>query len=376
MSGTEKRAHPLVWLREGVEGVRHGGILMATLVAFVALVTAAGTWSDTTTAIDIVVAEQAHLDAGGDVLVAQRGDSTPISAAACARLAEIDGVRDSGAVTVGVLATGVAGLPEIQQSVVRITEGILGVLGNRQGVPDARAQGLVSAVVPPTVAAQRGLRPGSMVQLTGGDVEGAEIPTRPVRVDAIVDTSVLGEAFGSSVFLVQPPVGDASTCYVRVDAHARESLVGVVAAQLGDSATSMVQVSERLPTGAAAADPRAQWRERPTRWVGLAAGLIVAVTWSVVAWMRRGRAALAATIGVRYTEGVLIRWAEGATVVTVGCLWGVLLGGLAVTATGADPGLALGLVARTGALAWAVALGGVVLVGLGRPNTVAALKDR
>lgn len=371
-----RRARPSVWVREGVEGVRHGGILMVAIVALVALTTAAGAWSDATTAVAIVDAEQAHLDAGGDVLVAQRADNEPIPAAACARLAEVDGVRASGALTVGVLATGVAGFPEVRQSVVSITEGVLGVLGARAGVPDARAAGPVSVVVAPAVAEQRGLTPGSHLQLTGGQVEGLEIPTEALRVDAVVDTTVLGEAYGSSVFLVQPPGGGASSCFVRVEPHLRGRLEGVVASQLGDSAASMVQVAERLPAGAAAADPRARWAERPTRWVGLAVGLVVAATWSVVAWMRRGRAALVATIGVRYPEGVLVRWTEGLVVVTTGCLWGVLLGGLAVTATGSDPWLVLGLVLRTGALAWAVAALGVVLVGLWRPDTVAALKDR
>lgn len=107
------------------------------------------------------------------------------------------------------------------------------------------------------------------------------------------------------------------------------------------------------------------------------AGVIVALVWGVIAWQRRGRAALYSSLGVPYSGGVLIRWTEGAIVVALGVLWGTAIAAtFAVTGTDIPASVAVNLGLRQGAVALAVSLAGVAVAGLWRPNTMRALKER
>jgi hypothetical protein len=164
---------------------------------------------------------------------------------------------------------------------------------------------------------------------------------------------------------------------VRIEPQYRSTLRAAIPAVLGETSRAPINVADRLPAGPSAQDPSAAWAGRPTRWAPAAAGVVVGLLWAAIAWTRRGRSALYASIGVPYSGGVLLRWTEGAAVVLLGALWGCVLA-VEIAALGVDVPLrvATSLVLRDGGAATAVALAVVVLVGLWRPPTLAALKDR
>ncbi|NTW40581.1 MAG: hypothetical protein HGA44_11965, partial [Cellulomonadaceae bacterium] len=181
----------------------------------------------------------------------------------------------------------------------------------------------------------------------------------------------------TGVLLLRAATGTTSTCYVRIEPPYREDLRAAIPAVLGETSTSPIQVADRLTAGAFAQDPATAFAQRSTRWAASAAGLVAGLLWAVIAWTRRGRAALYASIGVPYAGGVLIRWTEGAVVTLLGVLWGTALAvTTAVSLAHTDAGLALDLGARGGITAGTTALVVVVLAGLWRPQTLAALKDR
>lgn len=146
---------------------------------------------------------------------------------------------------------------------------------------------------------------------------------------------------------------------------------------LGESSRGTVQFAGRLPAGGFAQDPAREFQVRPSRWAGTVAGAVAGLLGAVVAWTRRGRAALYASIGVPWSGGVLIRWTEGVVVVVSGILWGAVLSlGAAVLWSGADTRLGITMALQHLAAALATGVLVVVLRGLPRPPTLSALKDR
>lgn len=355
---------------EGLANLRDGALLGAVLVAITTLVVAGALLVDVLTAARVLTAERDYLAAGGDLLVAQSAGPAGIDAGRCAALADVHGVRAAAALKVTPGAAHLVGRPESQQTLVTATAGVLDLLD----VPALPADGVVVSSV---IADRWQWAPGSHLQLDPADAGNARAPGSVLTVTAVRDLALLSEGASTGVLLVQPPVGTADQCFVRIDPQYRDDLRATIPAVLGETSSSAVNVSDRLPAGALAQDPATAYAMRTTRWAAGAAGLVVGLLWAVVAWTRRGRAALYASVGVPYSGGVLIRWTEGVGIVLLGVLWGAALAATVAACTVDVPvEVALSLVLRGSGLALALAVGVVVLVGLWRPPTLAALKDR
>ncbi|MGY4645023.1 hypothetical protein [Cellulomonas sp. URHB0016] len=353
-------------LGEGFANLRDGAWSSAALVAIATLVVGGALLADVTAAGHVLAAERAYLHAGGDLLVAQPTTDRPLDAARCDMLSGVQGVVAAAGVSITPAAGALTGRPDSAQTVVQATAGIVDLLG----LPDL---GTDEVVVSTVIADRWQWAPGSHLQLA--DAPG--VPHGVLTVAAVRDLGLLSEGASTGVLLVRQPAGDIDQCFVRIEPQYGKVLRDTLPAVLGETGNAAVNVSDRLPAGAFAQDPRAAWDGRATRWASAAAGLVVGLLWAVVAWTRRGRSALYASVGVPYSAGVLIRWTEGAGVVTLGTLWGAALA-LSVAASFVDLPLGVGvdIVLRGGLLALTVALFAVVLVGLWRPPTLAALKDR
>jgi len=355
---------------EGLANLRDGALLASVLVAITTAVVAAALLVDVLTAARVLAVERDYLAAGGDLLVAQSAGQQTLDAARCAALADVRGVRSAVAVTVIPGAARLVGRPQSQQTLVTATAGIVDLLD----LPTLPVDGVVASTV---IADRWQWAPGTRLQLDPTDAGVVRAPRDVLTVTAVRDLALVSDGASTGILMIRPPVGDADQCFVRIDPQYRDDLRATIPAVLGETTTSAVNVSDRLPPGALSQDPAAAYDGRTTRWAGGAAGIVVGLLWAVVAWTRRGRAALYASVGVPYSGGVLIRWTEGSGVVVLGALWG---GALAVTAAvaavHAPVGVALDLVVRGAGLALVVALGLVVLVGLWRPPTLEALKDR
>jgi hypothetical protein len=356
-------------LSEGVANIR-SSVLGPILVAVTVLVVGVSLVVDVRTAGEIVAAETAYLDAGGDLLVARGQDGATVDAARCHALSSVAGVRAAAGVTTVPAAAVLVGRPESAQAVVRATPGVLDILG-------VDAWGPRDVVASQAVAERWQWQAGTRLQFeaTGATAMGA--PTGVLQVAAVADLALLGDAASTAVLLVQEPTGEVDECWVRVAPQHRDDVRAALPAVLGETRESAIHVADRLPPGALAQDPAATYDARPTRWAPVAAGVVVGLLWGVVTWTRRGRAALYAAVGVPWAGGVLIRWTEGALVVAVGCVWAAALAaGVGVVVLDVPGVVVLPLAVRGAAGGLAAALVVVAAVGLGQPATLAALKDR
>lgn len=352
---------------EGLISVR-SSVLAPVVVAITALVLGGALLTDALVAGRVLRAEAAYLAAGGDLLVAQDQAGRPLDAAACGAVTGLTGVRAVAAVSVLPGAARVAGRPDSAQTVVLATAGVLDVLG----APDLDAG---DVLVSRTIAERWQWSAGAHLRLL--PISGARVPSTVLTVRAVADLGLLSEGASTGVLVVRSPGGDADACFVRIEPQYRADLRDALPVVLGSTSRSTVTVADRLPAGAAAVDPAVAFDTRATRWAGPAAGVFVGLLWGVVAWTRRGRSALYASLGVPYSGGVLLRWTEGSAVVLLGGLWGTALAttvGVVLLRAPVDATVSLCL--RGGAAGVAVAVALVVLVGLWRPPTLAALKDR
>ncbi|NKY38115.1 hypothetical protein [Cellulomonas septica] len=355
---------------EGLANVRDGALLFAGVVAISTLVVGGALVADVVTGARILAAEREYLDSGGNLLVVQRQSEGKLDAGLCASLEAVPGVTAAAGVSVEPGAVRLVGRPESQQTIVTATAGVLDILGV-DGVGG-------DEVVASTVVSERWLwQEGSRLRIEAEDADHVGAPSAVLTVAAVSNLERLSEGASTGILLLQAPTGEVDHCFVQVDAQYREDVRAALPALLGERPDSAVAVSDRLPAGAFAQDPVAAWDGRPTRWIAGAAGAVVGLLWLVVAWTRRGRAALYASLGVPYAGGVLIRWVEGASVAVLGVLWGAALAAsVAVAAVDTPLGVALSSVTRGGALAGAVGLAVVTVAALVRPGTLAALKDR
>ncbi len=365
-------ARPAAVLRRGVaEGWRnvvaapflHGALTVVVTL----LVTSAGV-ADLAVVHRIVADERAYLAAGGDLLRASVRDGS-LAADACAAVTALDGVLASSAVSVRQVR--VVGRPEHTQTVLLATPGLERMVGAPTLGPD---EVLVSQVV----ADRWGWRAGTPVRLvphsTGPTVW--DVPERGLAVGGVADLSRFGDAASSAVVVPSAPSGAADECVVQTSAAARDDVAAALPALLGDGTAGAVEVQRPLDGGAFGPDAALEFARRPTRLAGLAAGAVAGVLLAVVAWTRRQRSALYATLGMPWSGGVVLRATEGVVPVVAGGAWG----GLCAGATGAGLGLPVGVAVVTAALHALAAAGGavavVVLVALWRPPTLQALKDR
>lgn len=355
---------------EGLRNVRDGAWLFAGLVAISALVVGGALLADVVTGARILGEESAYLDAGGNLLVAQRQSDGTLDAGRCASLTGISGVTAAAGVSVEPGAGRLVGRPDSQQTIVTATPGVLEIL-------DVGSVGTDQAVASSVVSERWLWREGSHFQIEADDAERVGVPSTVQSLAAVADLELLSEGASTGILFLRAPVGEVDQCFVQIAAQYRDDVRAALPALLGERPDSAVTVADRLPAGAFAQDPAASWDGRPTRWIAGAAGLVVGLLWLVVAWTRRGRAALYASLGVPYAGGVLIRWVEGAGVVALGVLWGAALAtSVAVVGVDVQLGVVLSLVSRGGALAGAVGLAVVTISALMRPGTLAALKDR
>lgn len=362
------RWRPAASVSEGLANVRLSA-LGPLLVAVVVLVVGGALVADLRTAGAVLDAEERYLAQGGDLLVARAQGDASLDAARCAAVTDVVGVRAAAGVAVEPGAVRLEGRPESAQTVVRATAGVVDLL-------DLPWVGGGEVVVADALAERWQWAAGTRLRLdpAGAATLGAPVGTLTVR--AVADLARLGDAASTALLVPQAPVGPVDECWVRVAPQHREDVRGVLPALLGETGTTAVQVADRLPPGALTQDAAAAYDARATRWAPVAAGAVVGLLWAVVAWTRRGRSALYASIGVPRAGAVLLRWVEGAAVVVPGCLWAAALATGVGAVTGLPVGVALGL-ACSGALgACAAAVTAVAVVGVWQPPTLAALKDR
>ncbi|GHS85770.1 hypothetical protein AGMMS50218_04100 [Actinomycetota bacterium] len=342
--------------------------LFGALTLVVALVTGGAATADLLVIDRVVTDERAYLDAGGDLVRASVRDGS-IDAAACAAVAHLDGVTAASAVS--VRQARLLGRPEHTQTVLLATSGIEQMVG----LP---ALGGGQVLVSQIVADRWVWRAGTPVQLVpDGTAQGGwDVPTAMLEVGGVADLSRFGDAASTAIVVPAAATGAADECLVQSVPAALDDVAAALPALLGDSEDTPVDVQRQVYTGAFGPDAALDFASRPTRAAGLAAGTVVGVLLALVAWTRRQRSALYATLGMPWAGGVVLRVTESLIPVAVGAAWGGLCAALVGTALGLPPRTAVVTAGLQVLAAAGTAVVLVVLTSLWRPPTLQALKDR
>jgi len=365
-------------LREGAINAASGRWSSALVVVTVCWLMAAAGALDAIAVARLVAAERAWIDAGAFVLVVEAARSEQresfVPAAACDRLARLDGIEASFAVSRAPQGVALTQAPGGTVSLLEVTAGASTFLD----VPDD-PRGV--ALVTQTLAARTGLSDGDPLALTrtarsAVTAGHGSLGTHVLRA-RVVDPAQLGEEFDGAV-LVPNLTGDvdADRCYVRTDSPHAAATEALLMSALADEDRAPV-VGPRLHGGEFTVSHRGAYSERPLRWAWAAAAAVLVLLWASAHWSRRSETAVYATFGVTRARRALMEWSEWTVLVAAGACWGWALGVVGACLAGAAPATALVHVSTQVGLTAAAASVGVVLLGL-RPagSLLDDLKDR
>jgi hypothetical protein len=353
--------------------------LSVLLVGVVSSVLAVTAFMDIQAVQDQVVAEQEWLAAGGRVLVVtDKGGS--LSMAACDRLRALDGVDAAFGIRrrEGLVSTLAA--PGAAVSASFVSSGVAAFLReevNAEGV-------IVGDPVRQQIGSGRWLTLRAHVLEHRASEQAMPqadppLPTVPVRISGYADLSVLGDAYSYGLLLPSIPVGPAEACFVRAKAGARDGLRDALPAALGLAGPkSEPAVAYRLDSGKFTRDPLVEYSHRTTRHLPLYGGIVVAVMWLLIRWMRRSQDGLYTTLGATPIVRATVRGVELACVLAISASVGLSIAIAAAVGAGAQTTLAL----QFGLRAMVLTAAPVIVAALAwtaasvRADATAALKDR
>ncbi len=310
-----------------------------------------------------------QVEQGRFVLVVRTPVRDGLDARRCDALRDLPGVRSAGAVLEETTAYPLAS-PLRPYDVLVVTPGLVPVL-----FPTAPTATKAGIIVGADAASELGLVPGSFLQtapasarshkaLTAADPETA---VDRHRVASVLPTAVRATPAGRTIFEPVAASGSTSACFVDPAPPARSAVAVAMAGWFGPDQPAAV--SPYLDEQVAGRQPEAELAGRATRWVWLAAALVLTALLSVLWYGRREEFALYRLLGLRRGSIAVLLAAE--TVVTVA---GPSLVGASIALvlcasklatdgqTGDDGAVLLPLVAADAA-SFALALGLLPLVG-------------
>jgi len=358
------------WRRSSLEALRNvvaAPVLFGILTASVAGVTAGAAVLDEATVAGIVHDEHTFLVAGGDILHAST-DSGVIDAGACESAGRLPGVEVAAALD--QRQARVAGRSEYTQTVLVGTAGIERVFG-------AAPLGAGESLVAKQVAERWSWSPGTIFGLQPDPTDQSRWtpPSGTLRVAATPSFERLGDTASTAVLVVSP-LRTADECVVQASPNEIDAVAAALPALLTETSGKAVTVRRQVSAGRFGPHAAHDFAVRPTRSAGLMAGAVTGLLMAFFIWSRRQRTALYATLGVRRSHGVVIRFTEAATPLLTGAAWGALVAALAGVGLGLAPPTSLGFALRHTAAAICVALSVTLLTSLWRPPVLAALKER
>lgn len=220
-----------------------------------------------------------------------------LSAARCDDLNRLAGVQASGGLLREEVVTP-AGRPSERIYLKHVTPGYVAF-----AFP-AEAQALGAGVVVGRDAAVRlDLSDGAPIAL---DRRGNPTPDW-LTIDRAATTQARVDGAGGSLVVASAPVGVIGECDVDIEPQHREAVTTVLLGWFdGDS----VVVGPFLPGDDTRADPRSDLEERPTRFVGIGSGVLLAILAAAMWLVRRGELALYVVLGLELRQLLLMASAE------------------------------------------------------------------
>jgi hypothetical protein len=374
MSGAgTKRVWPLgLSAREGVATARNGRWTSLLLMVAVAWTVAAGA-ADAVNVSNLVEGEKEWIDAGGYVFVVtgarQEGVTNPVPAAVCDRLARIDGIDGSFALSRGDANGSLSYIPGGRASIYSVSAGAASFLGVAQA-PTGVVIGTLG------FAERTGAHDGDVVRVVQrASISAAAAESDPLTL-RIADSAVMGEEFDGAMLMPAQLTGTADTCYVRTDAAHHSAVEAALPSYLAYNGLPAIP-NPRLFESDFTVNYTHAYEDRQLRWLWVPCAALLGLLWAMLQWFRRSHVAIYATFGMRAPSRLAAQAAEWGVLAGMGVLWGWALGVVGALALGARAEQAL---TQVTAHALLVVLGAsviVVLLGLRPTGTLLnALKDR
>lgn len=290
--------------------LRAEGWRAALLVIAAACLVASAVITDEAEIQRVIALDQAMDAAGRDVLIASSASpGANLNGPACLALNDNPAVLAAGGMTEGERLR-IAKAPGEFMAATYLT-------GDTQRVITGTAQGpLLGAGLSVTAANRIGVGNASVIRL-GDAAEGVPV--------TVLDVERRLTSPGAWVFLPGLPQMPVTQCWVELHPWAREAGPDLVAAALADR-TSIPQVVTLLSADQFASSPLAQFEQRPTRLLWLAAGAVLGCGIGVLLWFRRAEVALLRTVGSGWPQAVLVYASHQIILVWLGASLGAISG--------------------------------------------------
>lgn len=290
--------------------------LLLTAVLAMALGTAAAACS----ALDVAAVERAWRDqraAGSSTWEIRAPWTDGLSASRCDALRTVAGVRTAG----GMLGTATwlpQTAPDTRVPGRVVTPGFPALVWPEDpGVPGR------AVVAGESIAGELGWAAGTLTSLTEAvsTVDGATSPGSLLRIDAVGTGTTRFEGMDRALLVTSAPSGSVDTCYVEAVPGAAAGVAEVLADWF-EPDEGAIPVPFWSP-GPLDRDPEAELRTRPSRWVPLAAGLVLAGCTGVTWWARRTDVAVYRMLGMSRWQVLRMVSVEVVLSVLVPCQVGV-----------------------------------------------------
>jgi len=359
--------------REGILGAVSSRWTSVIVVITTALIVAGVALANAVDVSRLVAAEREWIDAGGYTYIveppATEADST-LSVQACERLASIEGIQGSFALSLTGQAGSVSSAPGTRATWVRVSPGVFDFFS--LSPPPGP-----TVIVTQGIAASTAMSDGEHTLITLTRYDGTDLlETSPITATSLM-SPLLGEDLNGAYLSPDLITGSAQQCYVQTDAAHFDSVGNHLATALSSHPTAPATVRPRLPDNTFGVDFATAYDDRLLGWAWAAGAVVLIAFWAVVQIARRSRLAIYATFGAHAAARLTLSFTEWAALTFVGAIWGWAWSIALAIGLGADIQIALTqTIAQTIATCGTAGLG-AILVGIRPVGTLLnSLKDR
>lgn len=360
-------------VREGLIAAVSAGWLSVVVVAASTLVMAGIGVANAVDVSRLAAAEREWIEAGGYTYVVEPGATGPdasLTVASCERLAQVEGIAGSFAISVTDRAASASSAPGTRATWVQVSPGIF------QFFSLAPPQG-PSVIVTPGTVANTALTDGEYTVMTVTSYDGTGTTQAAAVSVTALDSPVLTETIAGAYLAPDLLDGQAQQCYVSTDAAHAETIAAYLAAALSSERTTPAIVRPRLPENTYGLDFATAYDDRILGWAWAPGAAVLAALWALVQFTRRTRLAIYATFGAHVRARLTMQLTEWTAMTSVGALWGWAISLALALGLGADIGITLTQATWQILAAWCAASIAVILIGLVPVGTLLnALKDR
>lgn len=347
-------------IREALLNLRARPALSAAV--FIVSATAAFLLTLGTTLDVSTIASQyaAQVSSGVNVASVTSIDSSPLDAGRCAQLEGVPGVLDAGGLA-GYRAINIGGTGS-HATVAEVTSGYAAIIW-----PQLRQTSEnLSVVAGRALAADQGLRPGSLVTIQ----EATSSAPSKLKISAVAPASQRNPRFDNYIAVIVPPTGSVSSCIFESRPGSQAGLGGLIAGWFPNTPTNLAPLTE---TGTVGTTPAQLFAARISQAFPALAFAAIALAALGFWTMRRSEYALYRLLGMPAAKLLLALVVEGTFLIALPECMGVLAGDFLIARNSEQAvvldslGLAVGQLAVLSAI---LPVGGMCILIAKRPISI------